>query len=360
MRRLLDVVDAVDAPHTFVVGPDSEVDPETVLAGRAEVVTVPTLAREVAPGRDARSLVDLVRLLRRLRPDVVHTHQAKAGLVGRVAARLAGVPVVYHSASMASFGPGYGSRESAVFRAAETATAPLVTRYFVVGRDLGDRLVEGARVPRRKLLVVRSHVDRAAFAAVDDQRRAAARARLGLAPDGAVVVFVGSLEDRKGVADLPAVMAAAGGPATLLVAGTGPRRPLLEAAAVPGVDIRLLGHVADVGGLMAAADAVVLPSSAEGVPQVGVQAAMVGVPLVAYDVDGVGELLDEGADGEVVALGEAADLGAAVRRALADPSRRGSRIQDSVWSAWSTDVIADHYREAYADDLSRARPRRRR
>lgn len=363
VRRLLDAVDAVDARHVVAVGPDSEVERLGELDGRAELVVVGSLRREVTPVGDARALVDLVRLVRRVRPHVVHTHQSKGGLLGRVAARAGGVGIVYHSASMASFGPGYGRAESAVFRVAEWATAPLVTRTFVVGRDLADRLAEGARVPRRKLVTIRSSIPADRFRPPAAGERGARRRARGVDPSALVVAYVGSLEPRKGVADLPALVAeaAAGRPVTLLVAGDGPLRDDLAADRTPGVEVVLLGHVGDVADVMGCADALVLPSSAEGLPQVLVQAAMVGVPFAAYDVDGVGELLDLGARGAAAPLGDRSRLAAALG-ALLDDAAAGSEAvagaapaASEAWREWDPAEVAARYREHYAADLAARR-----
>lgn len=350
MRRLLDVAATVPGTHTVVVGPDSDPGRLGELDGLAEVVVCDPLRREVSTA-DAAALGAVRTVIRRVRPHVVHTHQSKGGLIGRAAARAAGVPIVYHSASMASFGPGYARAESAAFRLAEWASAPMVDRYFVVGRDLLDRLANGARIPRRKLTLVRSTIDRGRFAPVDADGRAAARRDLGLPVDGRVVVYVGSLEPRKGTATLPGIVAAADPEAVLVLAGTGPDHDdVVAAGARSGVRTELLGHVGEVGRLMGAADVVVLPSEAEGLPQVLVQTAMVGVPFVAYDVDGVREMIDAGAAGTAVPLGDVDAFAAGVGRWLDGTGR--VPVRPPSWDAWSRDHVGEQYRAAYAADLA--------
>jgi glycosyltransferase involved in cell wall biosynthesis len=367
-RRLYDVLAAVPAEHTVVIGGDSDPDVAAALAATCEVLRCEPLVREVAPADDARALAHLVRLMRRRRFDAVHTHQSKAGLLGRVAARAAGVGVVYHSSSMASFGPGYGRAESAAFALAERATAPLVTRFFVVGDDLAGRMRANGVAPRR-IEVVRSSLDLAPFARPDHTAdrageadrgaRAAARRRLGVDPDARVVVFVGSLDERKNVMLLPdAVGAASSGPVTLLIAGAGPLAGRLRREAkarTDGVDIRLLGHVGDVALVMRAADVLALPSSAEGLPQVLVQAARSGLPFVSFDVDGVAELLALGATGRSVPLGDRDGFVTALRDELA-VAERGGRARrggpdPTVWDQWDAATVAGQYRRSYRLDL---------
>lgn len=353
-RRLYDVLAAVPADHTVVIGADSDPEVAAALAATCEVLRCDSLVREVSPADDARALAQLVRLLRSRRFDAVHTHQSKAGLLGRVAARLAGVGLVYHSSSMASFGPGYGRAESAAFAVAERVTAPLVTRFFVVGDDLAGRMrANGVR--RDRIDVVRSSLELGPFAvrdALPDGGRGEARRRLGLDPDVPVVVFVGSLDRRKNVLMLPDAVATAtgGGPATLLMAGAGPLADRMQQEAderTDAVDVRLLGHVGDVASVMRAADVLALPSSAEGLPQVLVQAARGGLPFVAFDVDGVAELLALGAIGRSVPLGDHDRFAAALRDELAALDRHGRGVDPVVWAQWEPAVVADHYRRSY-------------
>ena len=356
-RRLYDVLAAVPAAHTVVIGGESDPDVAAALAERTEVLRCDALVRDVSPADDARALGHLVRLLRDRRFDAVHTHQSKAGLLGRVAARIAGVGVVYHSSSMASFGPGYGRAESAAFAIAERLTAPLVTRFFVVGDDLAGRMRANGVRPDR-IEVVRSSLELGPFAPLDDQPddqvdrgRSAARRQLGLDPDTPVVAFVGSLDQRKNVLMLPDAVAAAtgGGPVTLLMAGAGPLADQMADDArqrSDRVDVHLLGHVSDVPLVMRAADVLALPSSAEGLPQVLVQAARGGLPFVAFDVDGVAELLALGAVGRSVPLGDHAGFATALRDELAADQGSGG-VDPAVWEQWEPSVVAAHYRRSY-------------
>jgi glycosyltransferase involved in cell wall biosynthesis len=356
-RRLYDVLRAVPADHTVVVGADS--DPTVVgrLATDHEVIECPELVRPVGVFRDPRALAWLVSILRSRSADVVHTHQSKAGLLGRVAARGARVRTIYHSASMASFGPGYGAAESRMFAVAERATAPLVSRYFVVGTDLVERLAANG-IARRRLEVVRSSLDLRAFVPPSADEQAALRARFGVEPGTRVVCYVGSLEERKGVTSLPEIVSAAAGsqPVSLLVAGAGPAYAELAARASDpglGIGLQVLGYVNDVAEVMRASDLLVLPSSAEGLPQVLVQAASCGLPFTAYDVDGVRELLALGAVGRVVPVGDRPGLTSSVASALAATrgADRSAAVDPAVWAAWDPEVVAGQYRAAYEQDL---------
>lgn len=356
-RRLLDALE-VPGEHHVIAGGDSAPERLRALADRCEVTMARHLLREVHPVHDARALADLLRSFRRLRPDVVHTHQSKAGLLGRVAAAATGVPVTYHSASMASFGPGFSPGASRAYELAERVSARFVDRYLVVGQDLCTRLA-GAGIPPSRMTVVRSSIDGASFPTGGWVERAAAREALGLAAEAPVVAFVGSLEPRKGIDRLPATLSRATAehrPVTLLVAGDGPLRPDLDAVDLPGVDVRVLGHVDDVAQVLHAADVLALPSAAEGLPQVLVQAAMCGTPFVAYEVDGVGEMLALGAQGTAVPFGDEAALGAALVDAL-DPVDARRPLDRATWCEWDRDVVGERYADIYQGDLAQRAPR---
>ncbi len=362
-RRLYDVIRAIDADHVVVVGRDSHPDGIAALSAMpgvpaCQVIEFPDLIRNVHPSSDLKAYRALLALMRDGSFDVVHTHESKAGVLGRVAARQARVPIVYHSASMASFGPAYGRLPSTAFASVERITAPLVARYFVVGRDLADRMVANG-VSRRRLELVRSSLDLRPFTPADPDEVIALRRGFDLDPGHPVVCFVGALDERKGVTALPElVRAAADGPVSLLIAGDGPKRAELEACArqpIEGLSVRVLGHVPGVADVMRASDVLILPSSAEGLPQVLVQSACCGVPFVAYDVDGAAELLALGAEGRVAPLGDRQALAEALAAQLpAGPPTERSRPEPTPatrWAAWDPSYVERQYLRRYEEDL---------
>lgn len=363
-RRLFDVLGAVNARHVVMVGAESDEAAVRSLSSDVEVLRCEHLVRSLDPVNDVRALARMAALVRARRLRVIHTHQSKAGLLGRVASCARRGTTVFHSASMASFGPGYGFVESSVFALAERVSAPLVDRYAVVGADLARRLRANG-VAARRLTTIRSSLELEAFLPAGPQERSGLRGRLGVPDDRPVVVFVGSLDERKGGARLPSLLreamaADSGAPVAMsvLVAGDGPLRERLsrELEAVPGLAVRMLGHVIDVASVMRAADLLVLPSSAEGLPQVVVQAASAGLPVVAYDVDGVREMADLGATVAVVPLGDEAAFSSAIRSGAeasrdSDPADVRSRLAPDVLDQWRPSTVAEQYRELYAPVL---------
>lgn len=359
-RRVRDMARSVpEAEHHLVLGGGSDADRAAKEIEPTLLTVLPSLVRQPDPWRDAVTVRRLVRLIRERGYDLVVTHQSKAGVLGRTAAWRCGVPAV-HSLSMANFGPGYPAWQSLLFRSIESGLARATAAYAVVGNDLSLRYAR-IGVPADKLHVVRSGVPlpppgEPVFA------RAGVRRALGLPNDRPLILYLGSLEPRKNVLDLPRllgrVVSSDVAPRPfLVVAGEGPlARPLQEALSSAGLagDARLLGYVPDPLPLVSAADVLVLLSSAEGVPQVLVQAAAAGTRFVAYAVDGVRELLHLGADGVGVPLG---DLDAAVSATLAAvrSDRAPARPTSIDLSSWTSEAITEGYRRVIGAVLASSR-----
>lgn len=240
---------------------------------------VPVHNLEMIGNRDLSAVADLVRLMRRGRYDIVHTHLYRACLYGRIAARLAGIRHVV--ATEHSLGEGLieGRRTNRGVRALYRVGERLGTTTIAVSGTVATRL-EGWGVRRERIRVVPNGIDAAEFA-FDPGVRAAVRARLGIAADATVVGGVGRLVATKRFDRL--VRAAAGLPGvTLLLAGDGPERPALEALAarldVPAV---FAGATTDVRGLLCAMDVFASPSEHETFGLAVLEALAAGLP-VAY------------------------------------------------------------------------------
>ena len=364
-QRLRDLIAATpELDHHVVVGAESDTGLLHEEGGASSFTVVRSLVRQPSPIHDATAFARLARLLRRLGPDLVVTHQSKAGVLGRLAARRAGLPTL-HSLSMANFGPGYPAWQDALFRRVEIRLSRSTGAYAVVGSDLADRY-SSAGIAKDKLTVIRSGVRLPMPTHCDPSARARTCHELGLPVDRPLVLSLGSLEPRKSVLDLiPLFLRIRGAAADLrpflVVAGDGPLADQLSQDLrdyFPS-DASMVGHVDDPRALIASADVMVLLSRAEGVPQVLVQAAAAGTPFVAYEVDGVSELLAAGAVGTVVPQGDVVAAARAAARTLAEGSV-GSGVPDL--SQWSAAEIADRYRALVTallgTPLERIRPQR--
>ncbi|OGR57862.1 MAG: hypothetical protein A2X36_01445 [Elusimicrobia bacterium GWA2_69_24] len=322
-------VDRARFEPVLVCGEGGRLDPEAraLEARGTRVVFLPDLVRELHPLRDFIALLQLHRLLVAERPDAVHTHSSKAGILGRLAAWLAGVPVIVHT----FHGFGFHDRMAAPVRGAivlvERLAAALSSWLIFVSQDnMRTAAACGIGSPRRQSLI-RSGVALARFPApVPD--RAAKRASLALPGAGPWVLSVGNLKAQKNAMDfarLAGRLAPKHPAASFLFVGDGPLRPALEAAiAEAGLQERahLLGWRDDVPELLAVADVFVLTSLWEGLPRALVEAMRSGLPCACYAVDGVRDLISDGRNGFAAPPGDWEGLADRVARLLEDPALR--------------------------------------
>jgi glycosyltransferase involved in cell wall biosynthesis len=286
---------------------DGEADHLSLRAPHTPFTRVPGLGRRLRPGDDLRALAFLTSELRRRRPDVVHTHTAKAGALGRVAARAAGVPGVVHTFHGHLL---HGYFSPAVTRGVvltERTLARTTDRLVAVGQQVrADLLAAGIGRPGQYAVIPPG------VRLADRPDRAHARGLLGVAPDASVVAVVGRLIAIKRP-DRMLEVARRLADVTFLVAGEG---PLLDAIRRDApANVRLLGWRTDVDTVYAAADVALLTSDNEGMPVSLVEAALCGTPAVSTDVGSAREVVT----GEVTTPDTDA-LAAAVRRVLAAPA----------------------------------------
>jgi glycosyltransferase involved in cell wall biosynthesis len=334
------------------VGAD-EADHVDVRAGDLEVHRVPGLGRAVRPGDDVRAFAALVRAMRRFRPHIVHTHAAKAGALGRIAAAVTGVPIVVHTF--------HGHLLHGYF-------SPVVTQAVVAAERVlarrTDRIIAVARQVRDDLLAARvGRLDQYAVVPPGTQPpltpgRDVARKALGVPADAPVVAFVGRLTAVKRVDRLLATWQAvrrALPDARLLVCGDGELAGQVHAAG-PALGVQPLGWRADVGTVYAAADLVLLTSDNEGMPVCLIEAALAGIPAVAPRVGGVPEVVVDGVTGSVCDK-DPHQLAAAVAGLLLDDDRRsrlGAAAQRYATQHFTADRLVADLAEIYTD-LARAR-----
>lgn len=304
------------------------------------VRVIPSLRREPRPAADAVAFVALRKLLAR-GFDVVHTHESKAGVLGRLAA-VRQTRAVVHSIHIPSFGPAHPPLLSAAFLTAERVCARVTDLYVAVGAEIADQYVAAGVGRRDQYSVIHSPIELKRFEAVrlvTDDARARLRRFFGVDSTRATLVSLGALELRKRhklILERLAPMLRSG-EAALIVAGEGPNHDALAwGARELGISdaVHLVGYCDDVPGLLAVADALVHASRAEGVPQVVVQAAAAGVPVVATDVPGLRELQSPAI---AIAHSNGSDLVALVRTAVAQsrPTPRPAALD-----RWSPDAVA--------------------
>ncbi len=351
------LIDRARFPSDIVCGPQtgSEGDLFAECAARGVPVHLePSLVREVSPFHDALCVMRLIARFRQTRPDVVHTHTSKAGILGRTAARGAGVPVVIQTAHGWGFHPLQAPLERAVYIGLERATAPLADAMIVVAepnRAVAQEL--GIGHPGQYHLI-RSGIELEAYRR-DAAAGRAIRAEFGLPEDAFVFGTVGRLSDQKAPQDALAAfvrIASARLETCFVFVGDGPLRAAAEAQArAAGVAerVRFAGLRRDVGAFLSAFDVFVLSSRYEGLPRVLPQAMAAELPIVATAVDGTPEAVVEGVSGHLVPPGDVAALADRMARLAADPKRaramgqEGFRRVDEFSARRMVDQLADLY-----------------
>lgn len=301
------------------VGP-GEADYLDLRAPHIEAVRIPGLGRSPDPWGDATALRTVIREIRRFRPHIVHTHTAKAGVLGRVAARTCRVPLTVHTFhGHLLYGYFSGPTKRLVVET-ERALARATTRLVAVGRQVRDDLL-GAGIGRPDQFVVVAP----GVALPAAPSREAARGLLDVPVGARVVGFVARLTSVKQpgrFVDVALELARDDPDLVFLVAGEGPLLAQMRRhAASLGDRMRFLGWRPDVENVYAASDVVLLTSDNEGMPVSLIEAASVGTPAVSTDVGSAREVVVDGETGFVTTpvVGE---LAAAARRILGDPELR--------------------------------------
>jgi glycosyltransferase involved in cell wall biosynthesis len=274
------------------------------------------IARPVSPLADAASGVGLARVYRRFRPDLIHAHGSKGGILARAArAARPSAPLVFtpHQYAFANYFADH--REQRTYRLVERSMAPLATRVLCVcewERDLAAEIG-----PRSRTRVVHNGIEPSPPAP-------ASPLVAELAARGPVIVAAAELHERKGVVSLveamPGVLRKHPG-VSLVVAGDGEERANLERRRDElglGDVVRFLGHVDGVDSLLSAADVFVNPAWAEAFPYTVLEAMRAGAAIVATDVGGTGEAIEEGVTGRLVAGADPEALVGAIDSLLAD------------------------------------------
>ena len=308
-------------------GPEGSLEP-LVRAVPGLFTPVPSLIRAVHPLHDVRAYRALRRRFRERRPDLVHTHSGKAGILGRLAAHAARVPIVVHTIHGPSFGPFQGPVPNLIFRTAEGLAARVTTHFVVVAQAMADQyLAAGIGRPDRYTRIV-SGFPLAPY--LEARPDAALRARLGLRPEDIVVGMIARLFRLKGHSDLIAVaprLVAAVPQLKFLLVGDGEWRARFEAQVRR---LGLEGHFVFTGlvppeaipGLVGAMDFLVHLSRREGLARALPQALAAAKPVVAYDVDGAREVCVDGETGFLVRAGDLATIETRIVQLAREPGLR--------------------------------------
>ena len=344
---------------TLIVNNDA---PELAALLPCRIVSL-QLERDIAPLADLRAFAGLWRHFRAERYQLVHTLTPKAGLLGMLAAWLAGVPVRLHTFQ----GEVWVTRRGVLrwlLQSLDRLLARLATDLLVVSASEREFLIAARLIPAAKSRVL----NHGSIAGVDCERfkpdpgaRAALRAELGIPADAPVFLFVGRLKRDKGVLDLARAFAALAGEnaaCRLLIVGPdedGLRSEIERTCAACRARLHIIGLSAAPERYMAASDVLCLPSYREGFPTTIIEAAAVGLPALGSRIYGITDAIVEGDTGLLFEAGDVQQLALSMRALAGDADLRQrmgrsakERAERDFPQAQLTAALLAHYRQLLA------------
>ena len=303
---------------------------ERARAGGVPLEIIPELRRAIHPWRDLVSYRRILQILRDFRPEVVHTHSGKAGILGRMAASRLGVPAIVHGVHGAPFHPYQSAAARLFFRACERWAAPKCHAFVSVADAMTDLMAGAGVAPREKFTTIYSGMEVEPLLE-SAKHRGRVRLELGYRPEHVVIGKVARLFHLKGheyVIRAARQVVDAQPDARFLLVGDGILRDRLERQiAGAGLEghFQLTGLVPPerIPELIAAMDIVVHASLREGLARVLPQALIGGKPVVSYDVDGAREVVIPDQTGFLLPPKSVGEMADALTQLVSDPALRG-------------------------------------
>jgi glycosyltransferase involved in cell wall biosynthesis len=318
--------------------------------------------------RDLKAFVKLYRLIRRERPDIVDTHTAKAGFLGRLAARLAKVPVVVHTYHGHVLHGYYNRFKNSALRRMERTLARFTTCLIAVDEQVKRDLLAYGVAPPGKIAVIPYGLHLEPFLACEAYKGDFSR-EMGLADGTKLVGIVGRIfpiKNHRLFLDAAALVSKQEPATRFVIVGDGTLRPEMEQHADSiGITERIIftGWRRDLPRIYADLDLLAVTSNNEGTPFSAIEAMASGCPVVATRVGGLPDLIDEGQTGYLVPRGDAHAVAAAMLRLLRAPEavrRMGETARARVKDCFPVRRLIQDTEELYLELLGRAPSTRKR
>ncbi|MCG3180316.1 MAG: putative glycosyltransferase EpsD [Phycisphaerae bacterium] len=332
---------------------------ERAREGSFRVEVVDGLQRSINPLRDLSAYRRLRSRLRRMRPDIVHTHSSKAGVIGRLAARDAGVPHIVHTIHGLPFNRLQSPYVNALYVRLEHHVAQFTDVMLAVADAMIEQAVAAGIGPRWLFHTVYSGMQTQPYLNAADHRDAM-RAKLGFGPRDVVIGTISRLSPGKGHPSLvDAMLPLASTPGTLkfLWVGDGPLRPMLEdrlsrLGLADRVTLVGLAPTEDIPEYLSAMDVLVHPSYWEGLPRTLPQALLAGLPVVSFDIDGAREVVRNGENGFLIRPGDVERLTWAIETLYSTPGLRekmGMRFREQLADQFDAERMGERIQQVYRD-----------
>jgi glycosyltransferase involved in cell wall biosynthesis len=332
-----------------------------------KVEVLPHLVRQINPYHDLLAFFELYFVMKKGKYDIVHTHTAKAGILGRIAAYFCKVPVIIHTLHGSTFHDGLDLISKNVYIVLERICAKITYKIISVGDDLIDRYLKKGIGNKDKYITLRSGMYLDKFyrsSQWSDEDLSRIRNEIGIKNDIAVVTQIARLEKRKGynyfveaankiLKKLPDTI--------FLIVGEGEYKSKIEemiTKANLSSNFIFLGFRSDIEKVIAISNVIVLTSLWEGLPRILVQSAAVGRPIVTFAVEGATEVVKDDINGYVVKIGNIDALSEKVIGLLQDPDKRksmGEKGRSIVGHDWDVGVMVKKIDEVYQQALNNPR-----
>jgi glycosyltransferase involved in cell wall biosynthesis len=291
-------------------------------------VPIEHFTRSSNPVDDIRSFVELLRRFRSVRPDIVHTHNPKPGILGRIAARLTRTPLVVNTQHGMWAQPTDRRRRRWPVYAAERIAAAFGDAELVQNPEDVATLTDVLRVPAERVQLLGNGIDLARFdpAAVDPSIRTALRAEWGVGDDEIVCLVVGRLVREKGVVELLEAAEQLAGTVRFVIVGPSDddKSDAIGDTDPSAAGVVFTGQRTDMPECYSVGDIFVTASWREGFPRSAMEAAAMGLPTVATDIRGNRQVIADGETGLLVPVRDADGIAAAIGTLAADPDRRAA------------------------------------
>jgi glycosyltransferase involved in cell wall biosynthesis len=336
---------------------------DLVQENHMEVKVFKNLVQPLNPVKDILAVVDLISFLRKNRYHIVHTHNSKAGFVGRLAAKIAGIPVVIHTVHGFAFHDQEPVWRQSLFRNAERIASHMCDKMIFISQPLVDWALREKIVLRPdKIAKIYSGIDLDQFRPVTEDEKNRARRKWNIGHDDAVIGIVSKLWEGKGheilIRAFKEIKKEIKG-AKLVIVGEGPLSGMLHdlADSLSLTDsVIFAGFQMDIAGIISSFDVAVLPSYFEGMGRVLLEAMAMEKPVVASRVGGIPDLVKDGVNGYLIQPGDIKGFADALKKLLNDKGLANIMGKDGrkgITDKFSADAMVRSINELYIECLKR-------
>ncbi len=327
-----------------------------------EVRTFINLVQPLRPLKDLLAIFNLTLFLKKKDYHIVHTHNSKAGFLGRLAGRLAGVPIIIHTVHGFAFHDREPFWRRTLFRNLERLASRWCDRMIFISQPLIDWALKEKIVHKKKIVKIYSGIDLERFRPATEDEKSRIRKRWGIGPDEAVIGIVSKLWEGKGhrvlIESFKTVKKEIPG-ARLIIVGEGylydSLKTLVERLGLEN-SVLFTGFQSDIPEIITTFDVVVLPSFFEGMGRVLLEGMAMEKPLVASNVGGIPDLVKDGINGILIAPGEVDELSDALLKLLKDQglaNKMGKEGRKMVSDRFSAKTMVDSIQHLYLEYLER-------